>query len=198
MADFPEANFEADLAEAIASRPDIRELNLELEKVNVELAAAQNQMLPKLDAVVEASKDTGTPASSLEDKTPFEMEAGLLAEVPLQRREARGKSRAAQGKQAQLLAKRDFVFNKITTAMQDAYSAILNARSRYEQAMLNKQLAIRSLEIGRQQFQEGDIDLIVLNIYEQAEAEAELQVIDAEAEYFSALADYRAALGQAR
>ena len=64
--------------------------------------------------------------------------------------------------------------------------------------MLNKQLAIRSLEIGRQQFQEGDIDLIVLNIYEQAEAEAELQVIDAEAEYFSALADYRAALGQAR
>jgi outer membrane protein TolC len=198
VADFPEANFEADLAEAIASRPDIRELNLELEKVNVELAAAQNQMLPKLDAVVEASKDTGTPASSLEDKTPFEMEAGLLAEVPLQRREARGKFRAAQGKQAQLLAKRDFVFNKITTAMQDAYSAILNARSRYEQAMLNKQLAIRSLEIGRQQFQEGDIDLIVLNIYEQAEAEAELQVIDAEAEYFSALADYRAALGQAR
>jgi outer membrane protein TolC len=155
-------------------------------------------MLPKLDAVVEASKDTGTPASPSEDKTPFEMEAGLLAEVPLQRREARGKFRAAQGKQAQLLAKRDFVFNKITTAMQDAYSAILNAHDRYEQALKNKQLAIQSLNIGKQLFQAGDIDLIVLNIYEQAEAEAELQVIDAEAEYFSALADYRAALGQAR
>jgi len=195
---FPAANFEADLAEAIAARPEIRELDLELEKINVELAAAQNQMLPKLDAVVEASKDTGTPASPSEDKTPFEMEAGLLAEVPLQRREARGKFRAAQGKQAQLLAKRDFVFNKITTAMQDAYSAILNAHDRYEQALKNKQLAIQSLNIGKQLFQAGDIDLIVLNIYEQAEAEAELQVIDAEAEYFSALADYRAALGQAR
>lgn len=198
VVDFPEANFEADLAEAVASRPEIRELDFELAKVNVELAAAQNQMLPKLDAVLEASKDTGTPASVIEDKTPFEMEAGLLAEVPLQRREARGKFRAAQGKQAQLLAKREFVYNKITTGMQDAYSAILNAHDRYEQARINKRLALRSLEIGRQQFQAGDIDLIVLNIYEQAEAEAELQVIDAEADYFAALADYRAVLGQAR
>jgi outer membrane protein TolC len=196
--DFPETNFEADLAEAVASRPEIRELDLELEKIGVELAAAQNQMLPKLDAIVEASKDIGTPASVTEDKTPFELEAGLLAEVPLQRREARGKFRSAQGKQAQLLAKRDFVYNKITTGLQDAYSAILNAHDRYEQALKNKELAIRSLEIGRRQFQVGDIDLIVLNIYEQAEAEAELQVIDAEADYFSALADYHAALGQAR
>jgi outer membrane protein TolC len=96
------------------------------------------------------------------------------------------------------LAKREFIVNKITTGLQDAYSAILNAHDRYEQARINKNLAIRSLEIGRQQFQAGDIDLIVLNIYEQAEAEAELQVIDAEAEYFSALADYHAAIGQVR
>jgi outer membrane protein TolC len=126
------------------------------------------------------------------------MEAGLLAEVPLQRREARGKFRAAQGKQSQLMAKREFIVNKITTGLQDAYSAILNAHDRYEQALITKQLAIRSLEIGREQFQAGDIDLIVLNIYEQAEAEAELQVIDAEAEYFSALADYHAVIGQVR
>lgn len=198
LADFSDANFSGDLAEAIAARPEIRELDLELEKINVEMAAAENQMLPKLDAVLEASKDTGTPSSPSEDKTPFEMEAGLLAEVPLQRREGRGKFRAAQGKQAQLMAKREFVVNKITTALQDAYSAILNAQERYEQAVINKRLAIRSLEIGRDQFQAGDIDLIVLNIYEQAEAEAELQVIDAEAEFFSALADYRAALGQVR
>jgi outer membrane protein TolC len=198
VVDFTEANFDGDLAEAIAARPEIRELDFELEKVNVDLAAAENQMLPKLDAIVEASKDTGTPASFIEDKTPFEMEAGLLAEVPLQRREARGKFRAAQGKQAQLMAKREFIVNKITTGLQDAYSAILNAHDRFEQARINKNLAIRSLEIGRQQFQAGDIDLIVLNIYEQAEAEAELQVIDAEAEYFSALADYHAAIGQVR
>lgn len=198
VVDFAEANFDGDLAEAIAARPEIRELDLELEKINVEMAAAENQMLPKLDAIVEASKDTGTPATFIEDKSPFEMEAGLLAEVPLQRREARGKFRAAQGKQAQLMAKREFIVNKVTTGLQDAYSAILNAHDRYEQAMLNKKLAIRSLEIGRDQFQAGDIDLIVLNIYEQAEAEAELQVIDAEAEYFSALADYHAVLGQAR
>ena len=203
-ADFPPLlvrdpdDLEADLSQAIAERPEIREIDFELQKVNVDVQSAENQLLPKLDAVFEGSKDTGTPATSAEDKTPFELEAGLLAEVPLQRREARGKLRSAQGKQAQLMAKREFIVNKITTSVQDAYSAIQNARERYLQAKRTKDLALQSLEIGRQQFGAGDIDLIVLNIYEQAETDAELQVIDAEAEYFAALADYRAALGQVR
>ncbi|MEQ1902699.1 MAG: TolC family protein [Pirellulaceae bacterium] len=191
-------DLEADLSQAITERPEIREIDFELQKINVDVQSAENQLLPKLDAVLEGSKDTGTPATSAEDKTPFEMEAGLLAEVPLQRREARGKLRSAQGKQAQLMAKREFIINKITTSVQDSYSAIQNARERYEQAKRTKDLALQSLEIGRQQFGAGDIDLIVLNIYEQAETDAELQVIDAEAEYFAALADYHAALGQVR
>ncbi len=192
------ADLDGDLSQAIAERPEIREIDFELQKINIDVQSATNQLLPKLDAVVEGSKDTGTPASLIEDKTPFELEAGLMAEVPLQRRDARGKLRAAQGKQSQLGAKREFIINKITTSVQDAYSAIQNARQRYEQALRTKELAIQSLEIGRQQFGAGDIDLIVLNIYEQAETDAELQVIDSEAEYFAALADYHAALGQVR
>jgi outer membrane protein TolC len=88
--------------------------------------------------------------------------------------------------------------NKVIVDVQDARSAIDNSLAQIEQAQKNEQLAKQSLEIARQQFQAGDIDLIVLNIYEQAEASAELLVIDAYAELFSAQAAYRAAIGQRR
>ena len=189
---------QADIDLAIGQRPEITAIDFELRKIQIDQQAAQNQLFPKLDVILEASKDTGTQAGLIDDKSPFEMEAGILAEVPLQRRDAIGKIRTAQGKQSQLLAKRDFLIDNVTTRVQDAYSAIENARERFDQATKNKELAIQSMEIGRRQFEAGDIDLIVLNIYEQAEAEAELIVIDAEAEYFSSLADYRAALGIVR
>ncbi|MHB8974315.1 MAG: hypothetical protein ACYC3X_14635 [Pirellulaceae bacterium] len=45
------------------------------------------------------------------------------------------------------------------------------------------------------QFDAGDIDLVELNIYEQASMDARVLRIDADVDFFIALADYRAALG---
>ena len=189
---------DADIAQAISQRPEIAEIDFELQKVQIDRQAAQNLLLPKLDVVVGASKDMGTAASAIDDKSPLELEAGFLAEVPLQRRDAIGKIQTAQAKQSQLTARRAFIVDKIALSVQDTYSGIQNARERFEQASINKALAMQSMDIGQKQFMAGDIDLIVLNIYEQAEADAELVVIDAEVEYYSALANYRAALGFAR
>jgi outer membrane protein TolC len=55
-------------------------------------------------------------------------------------------------------------------------------------------LTEQSLRLGRLRFEEGDIDIIALNIYETSLAEAELLLIEAEFAYFGALADYRASL----
>ncbi len=63
-----------------------------------------------------------------------------------------------------------------------------------ERALTNFQLAQRSLTLGRQAFQAGDIDLIELNIYEQAVNDAEIIWIDARAAFFSARAAYDAVL----
>lgn len=183
-----------DIQAALAARPELAELDLLAQQASVELAQAENMLLPKLNAILEASQDVGESAFPNRSKSPFTFEAGVLGEVPLQRREARGKLAAAQGKLAQLRAKREFVANKIAAQVQDAVSALEAASGKIEQTAKNLDLSRQSLALGREAFNAGDIDLIVLNIYEQAVADAQLSWLEAQAEYFAAQADYQAAL----
>lgn len=187
---------ETDIAEAIAASPLLRSLDLEIEQQELELENARNMLLPKLDARLTASKDVGAPASSKRDKTPFELEAGLFAEVPLQRSNAQGKITSVQGKLAQLNAKRRFVVDKITISVRDAMSALLAAAGRIELATTNEQLARETLRLGRLQFDAGDIDLVTLNLYEKSVTDARLLLIAAQADFFIAEAAYRAALSR--
>ncbi len=199
-ADFPppspvnSALVEADIATAMEQRPELRELALQRQQIETELCYARNQTLPKVDAYAETGQDVGEAASSKKDKSRLELEVGLLAEVPLQRRQARGKVYAAQSKLAQIAAKRRFMIDKIHSQVRDAVSALNNAHDRILQTRENLELTRRSLRLGRLRFEEGDIDIIQLNIYETSLAEAELLLIQAEFDYFTAQADYRAAL----
>jgi outer membrane protein TolC len=185
---------EQDIRTGLAARPELQELDLIRRQVQVDLDYARNQLLPKVDAKLEASKDVGAWAERTGDKTPFELEAGLFGEVPLQRREARGKIQAACGKLAQLAAKREFVANKVEAEVRDAVSALATAHDRIERSRVNLDMAHRSLDLGREAFRLGDITVVTLNLYEQATLEAESLLIEAQADYFQALAAYRAAL----
>jgi outer membrane protein TolC len=185
---------DADVALALAARPELVELELMIESVNVELANARNMMLPKLDAQVLASKDVGGPASPSRNKSPFEFEAGIYGEVPLQRRTARGKVVAAQGKLGQLRAKREFQMNKITAEVQKAVAALVAEAGRIDRSKTNLQLALETLSLAREQFDAGDIDVLAMNLYEAAVMDAQLILIAAQADYFAALANYHAAL----
>ena len=201
-ADFPEhtrpdpRQIDQDIATAIGARPEFVELDLLSQRVSVELAYAENLLLPKLEALVDASQDVGGKASSIGDKSPFELEAGLFGELPLQRREAWGKIEAARGKLAQIRAKQEYVANKVTAEVQDAISALTAAADRIERARTNVDLALKTQALGELAFDAGDIDLIALNIYEQAVTDAQLLLIAAEADFFIAQADYRAALAE--
>ena len=185
---------ESDIVQALSQRPELLDLDFQRRQVEVELRYARNLTLPKLDGFAEASQDMGEPTSSKRDKSELELEVGLIAEVPLQRRMAIGKIRAARAKLAQIAAKRGFAEDKIRSQVLDAVSALTNAYERIDQARKNLMLSEQSLRLGRLRFNDGDIDIIDLNIYETSLAEAELLVIDAELTYFNALADYRAAL----
>jgi len=190
-----DAQINRDIDMALAARPELVELDMLSQKAGVELSQAENMLLPKLDALVIASKDTGAAAEKIDNKGPFELEAGLYGEVPLQRREAAGKIETIRAKLAQLRAKREFVANKIVAEVQDSVSALQAAEARIDRAGTNLQLADETLRLGRVQFDAGDIDLVELNIYEQASMDARVLRIDAEVDFFIALADYRAALG---
>jgi outer membrane protein TolC len=194
-AELPDQQVTRDIDQALATRPELVELELQFQKTTVALQQAENQLLPKLDALVMASKDVGASAERIDNKGPLELEAGLYGEVPLQRREAKGKIETTRAKLAQIRAKREFAANKITAEVQDAVSALRAAEARTNRAGINLQLADETLDMARAQFDEGDIDLVELNIYEQAVLDGRILLIEAQVDYFIARADYYAALG---
>lgn len=172
-----------DIRQALSLRPELAELETLRRQTWVALNYAQNLTLPKLDFIGFAGQDLGAAASSKGDKTPFELQLGLEAEVPLQRREGAGKIREASSKLAQIDAKRQFLVDKITAEIRDAVSAINAAHDRVEQSRLNLDLNREALRLARLSFEVGDIDLIELNFYEVAVADAQIQLIDAQLDY---------------
>lgn len=185
---------ESDIAAAYVARPELQELNLMRSQAEVDLASGQNLTLPSLNAALEASKDVGQPTSSKGDKTPFEMEAGLYFEVPVQRRKGQGKIQEAQGKIGQLTAKRRLVENKIMLEVQDAMSALTASYDRWLRAQEGVKLAKQLEAAERARFARQDNDLLRVALQETAALEAKLLEIEAIADYFKAAAAYRAAL----
>ncbi|MEM7457371.1 MAG: TolC family protein [Planctomycetota bacterium] len=187
----------ADIENAIAVRPELAALSAEREQACISLELGRNDTLPRIDLKGFAGQDVGGAASPTGDKTPFELQLGVLAEVPIQRRGGQGRMEAARGKLRQLDAKIRLVSDKIRAEIQDAASAVNAAAAQVEQSAENVRLASQSLSMGRVLFEEGDVDLIELNIYEASVVDAELQLLDAKFKYFSSLVRYEtAASGQ--
>lgn len=187
---------DSDIELALRNRPELRDLALQRQAAGIDLAQGRNETLPRLDAVIEASKDVGAPASSKGDKTPFELEAGLLFDVPLQRRKAQGKIQSAQGKLTQIAIKAQFTENKIRADVQDAVSALQAAYERVERTSRSAALARELVAAEYRSFELGNSDVLRIALQEGAELDAQLLEIEALHDYFQALADYTAALGE--
>jgi outer membrane protein TolC len=180
------------IAASLAGRPELRELDIIRQRIEVDLQLAQNLLLPELNATLDAAQDVGGPTPK-NDKTPFQLQAGLYLDVPLERNKAQGKIRESQGKLAQLAAKRRLVENKITIEVQDAISALTLARDRYLRAKENTELARQLVIAEEQRFDAQDSDLLRVAIQEASAIEAALAEIEALAEFFQAQAAFRAA-----
>lgn len=188
--------FAADVEFAQQNRPELQFLANQAERLRIELEQAGNLGLPEVNLVFDVAQDVGAPSSSKRDKSPLELESGLVGYwEPLQRKML-GKQQAVRGKLTQLRFKRQLVGDKITAELRDARSALHAAARKYEQTRANAELARQTADLFRRSFQEGDVDLIILNLYEEAEAVAKSDVIDSQAEYLIAQARYQVAQGE--
>jgi outer membrane protein TolC len=182
------------ITQALTLRPEPRLLNLAAQEAQIDLQQANNLLLPGIDGGIVASQDVGAPTSSKRDKSEFELEAGLLLDVPLQRRGARGKLLASQGKLAQLAAKQRLTQQKIAVEVRNALTAMNADYNQIEQARQTVQLAQRMEEAERTKFQQGASNILLINLREQATVDAQLMVIAAEADYFRSAAALHAAI----
>jgi outer membrane protein TolC len=190
-----EERLATDIQQATAARPDLASLNLQLQRLSVDYAEACNMTRPGLDAQLVGSQDVGEPTSSKRDKSPFELEAGLYFDVPLQRRKGRGKMHAVQAKMAQVTAKRRMVQDKVSAEVQAAFVGLEKTRMEYLAARKAADLAAQMADIERTKYEVGDSDLLKVALREQYALEASEEVVTAAYGHFVAFADYAAALG---
>ncbi len=184
-----------DVELALEQRPEVREIELEREQLELDLSLSRNQMLPAFDLGVVASQDVGEQSGSVADRDPFELQALFKFSLPLQRSRPRGKIRELEAKLAKLTRETGYVKDVVASEVGDASSALRQAHARLALARRNVELALELEAAERIALDEGQSDLFRVNVREQQTAVAAAAEVDVQNEYFKALADYRAVLG---
>lgn len=189
--------WENDLQAAYANRPELKRFALLKERVSVDLQLTSNQMLPNLTTGVAGYADVG-PMKRNSDGTPGDsraVEGSVNFDMPLQFRDAAGKQQQARGLLMQLQWQEQFAREQISADVQDAISYLDRALERIQRAKEEVQIAQQVTDLEMTRFRIGQVTLLEVNIRELAAAGAKAKLIDAIADFYRALADFRAALG---
>ncbi|MEO6953241.1 MAG: TolC family protein [Polyangia bacterium] len=180
-----------DMHLALERRPEPRKLRLMRAQGELDLRLARNDLLPKLDVSFTISKDLGYGSPTLR---PVTGEVGIVLDVPLLFRSARGKVTATNARLLRTQAMLGYARDKVTAELRDAHSALRGAQRRVEATRRELELARELERLERQRFDLGDSTLFFVNQREQATAETALREIDALMDTQKAVIAYDAAL----
>jgi outer membrane protein TolC len=168
-------------------RPDLLRLDAQEAQLEVERQLARNDQRPEIDFYLGFTAEAGDGTVR---RGPMDVKAGVFFELPFQRRAASGKLKGAEAKLAQISQRQRFTRDQISAEIRDAASAALAARERV--LLLQQEVKVgRELEEAeRTRFQLGDGTLFLVNLREQATADASNREIAARNDYYRARAQY--------
>ena len=182
-----------DIASALEARPEIRRLHLSVEKARLDEQLANNALLPDLSVSGQVNQSPSRAREKDIEVTEFETKVEL--KVPLERNEAKGRLAAAKASLRRLDYETAFARERITADVRDSFSALAATVRQLDETKLNVEYADTLREAEAEKFRQGAVDMLALQIREQAAFDARVMEVDARAEYFRALANYRAATG---
>jgi outer membrane protein, heavy metal efflux system len=178
---------------ALAQRPEPKRLDALVEQSRVDAALADNQRKLGIDLFVMGSKDIGPGPPKI---VPAELELGVLLDIPLLTRVMDGRKNAAEAQMAKYSDQARYARDRVTADVRDALSSITRARERASAVRREVDAARGLVGSERERFELGESTLLIVNLREQAFAEAELREVDAIADHHRGVAALRAALGQ--
>jgi len=180
-----------DVQKALSQRPELVRLAATRDQSTVEADWADNQLSPRVDFQVAASRDFGFGSVT---RAGTEIEAAVLVEIPLERRLATGRGENARATRDRIEATEKLMRDRIGAEVRDSHSAINVAITRIEIAVSETELA-RKLEQGeRARFEHGDSNILFVNLREQATADALVREVEALADFHKAIAQLKAAV----
>jgi outer membrane protein TolC len=190
--DLTETQLRSDLGSAFAQRPELGRLAAQADQTRVDAQQAVNLRMPAVDLVAGFTAESGVGPVR---RGPQEFKAGLLIELPFQRRTATGRLRAAESRLEQVRHRDRFLRDQIVAEVEDAASAVRAAYQRLQVARDEVRVSRQLEDAERTRFEIGDGTLFQLNLRELAAIESMLREIAAHADYHRAYAAYRASLG---
>lgn len=181
------AELEADLRQALARRPDILAIELTRRQQEITLELARNELLPTFDLFTEVSRDQGDGSRTLQGT---EVDAGVLFQLPVQRRQGKGQTRTALANLSRIDAELRFARDRVRAEIEDAASALRAALEAL--ALLRSEVEVaRELEQAeRDKFTLGDSNQFLINLRELATADAQFREISAITEAHKARVAY--------
>jgi outer membrane protein TolC len=188
--------YEQSLARASASRPEFQRLSLQREKLLVERKLAVNQTLPGIDGQLTGNQDAGYGKSPLSGPNGLDrqvLQAALVFQMPVQRRDAFGKMQTLDSQLTQVNRQLSYAGDQVRAEVQDAFSLLERAYEFHEQSKHRLELARIVALAEREQLRLGRSDVLRVTLREQAKFEAEVNEINARQEYWRADSDLRAA-----
>jgi len=175
---------------ALARRPELKRLEHQRDQAEVEQEFATNQQRPAIDLVVMGAKDLG-PGDPKQDK-PM-LEAGVMIDIPLLNRTARGRAQAASAQVERIDAQAKLLRDRVVADVRDAVSALVAAGERVKMLRAEVDVAQQLAKQEAKRLELGEGNILLVNLREQAALDASLRHIDALVDWHKAMAAYRAA-----
>ena len=163
--------------EAKESRPEVRELAIELQMNNIDVKLAKNSLLPKLYI------EGGPAIGAIYYFGGIGYRVGTMFSMPLFNREARGKVAHAQAEQERLTYELWNKEQKVSLDVDNWVSAIVRARDRVRAASEAYRLALVLQDGERKRFDMGATSILFVNMRERNAVEAAYELYRAQYDY---------------
>ncbi|MBX9796396.1 TolC family protein [Sphingomonas sp.] len=178
---------------ALEGRPDLKALDMRIAQQTNRLALDRNELKPRLDFKAEASQDVGPVGAGGISRRPFETKVGLSFSVPLERRAAKGRIEATTAEIDALERRRQFAREQIVAEI-DGIAIDVRATERlFLLADEEQQRAGEMAVAERRRFGAGASDFFLVNVREEAAADAAVRRLDAKFRNIVSNADLAAA-----
>ena len=179
------AELERGRNEAFSRRPEMEFYRAEIERAEVGVRLARNQVAPEVNLQASIGKDLGDQKD--QDKfdalDPTELKLGVTVKMPFFLRKERGKRNEAEAKLEEVLEKARFQRDKIDTDIQALWTALNAQAQQTEIADDTYRVAEAVAAAERRRFDLGATTLFIVNLREQKAAEAARKRVKARADF---------------
>jgi outer membrane protein TolC len=182
-----------DIAATLDRRPELRILRTGAERAMQKIAAAQNELQPRLDLSVELAEGFGSIGEGGVSRDGTDAVVGFTFSVPLERRQARGRIAQAEAELESLRQEQRRLEDQVEIELRNILLELDVAQQLMRLAQQDVELSetMRRAELRR--FEQGASDFFLVNIREETAANARIGYFEALQRTRVARANYDAA-----